>query len=259
MRTRSTFIALIITTASSAQLINGSFESNGAFDYTGWQFVCNAPIAVHDTPPGGDEWSAHKEIGNVKGCWPSYLYQPINFAQSGEVWTLSTWTRSDTVGIQANASVCFGHQSGGFITLQQNASYSGFEWTYITITDTIVAGPGVTPVAILNPGVSAGPTFGAAWFDNVHLVQEFSENVHEQAHVMHQFMDDATSTLFISTGDHIINNVLVFDITGRALPTTLHRTNKTTASIDAQAFSDGVYIVQVSTDVGEIAARFVKR
>ena len=85
---------------TNAQLINGSFENDAwEFALDGWEWTCESPTPVTTPPPGGGLWGVRKEMGNVKGCWPNYLYQPIPWAYDGQVMQLSGWVRSDTIGV----------------------------------------------------------------------------------------------------------------------------------------------------------------
>jgi hypothetical protein len=258
MKHLSAFVALGIATMTNAQLINGSFEDNGAFSLTGWEWTCEDPTPVEDAPYAGGIWSAHKDMGNVKGCWPDYLYQRIPFANDGEVWELSGWVRSDTVGVEAQPHIGLARMNNGLFTLQNAVGSGGYEWAFVTITDTVHAQPGDTAVVLLNAGVLGGPAYGAAWFDALDFFQLTSESIHEAPLGLHQYMDE-NMVLHLSAADRTIRDVRLFDATGRAVPVNTRGTGTTSATIETSTLTKGMYIAQVSTDGGERTARFVKQ
>ncbi|MBK6542027.1 MAG: hypothetical protein IPG10_12275 [Flavobacteriales bacterium] len=88
---------LLLTTPTNAQLVNGSFESNGAFSLAGWEWTCETPVGGNDVPVGTGQWSVRKNIGDPN-CSPNFLYQRIPFAQAGDYWKVSGWVKVDAMG-----------------------------------------------------------------------------------------------------------------------------------------------------------------
>ena len=94
------FALLLLTTSSNAQLVNGSFESDGAFSLAGWEWICSEPTSVSDVPPDGGSWAVRVNMG-THDCSPNYLFQRIAFAQGGSHWIFGGWARIDTGGWDA--------------------------------------------------------------------------------------------------------------------------------------------------------------
>ena len=256
MKHLSASLAILIATTSNAQLINGSFEDNGSFSLTGWEWTCESPEPVTTPPPGGGLWAVHKEMGNVKGCWPNYLYQRIPWANDGDVMQLSGWVRSDTIGFIGTPTITFATISNGLFIWDSAIGASGFDWNYVYINDTVHAAEGDTAVVLLNAGVLAGPAFGAGWFDAIDLQPLGPQSVSEAPISLHQFLDESM-VLHVSCGEHAIRKLSLFDATGRVLSAPMSVAS-TVASIDTRALIRGIYIVRAATDDGETAARFVR-
>jgi hypothetical protein len=257
MRNLCTFIGLIIASATSAQIINGTFEDNGVFNLAGWEWTCAQPGPVHQVPIGGGVWSASKNMSNDV-CGPSYIFQRIPFAQNGEVWHLSAWVRSDSTGIPALPRISLSSMHNGIFSFQSAIGSAGYNWEHVSINDTVHASATDTAVVLLNPGDVNGPLVGAGWFDGVEFTLLISTGIHEGSIVLHTFIDQ-DQVLHIAADDRVIRDAQLFDPTGRALPTHTHITGTGSVAIGVDALPNGVYIVQVITDAGPVAARFVKQ
>lgn len=256
MKRLSALIALALGLSAPAQLVNGSFEDNGSFSLNGWEWTCETPSAVTMHPLIGGLWSARKEIGNVKGCWPSYLYQRIPWAVDGELYQLTGWVRSDTMGVPANAMIGFATVHSGIFAWDSSVGASGYEWSFVTINDTVHAADGDTAVVLLNPGTLGGPAYGAGWFDAIDVQPFMPESVPEVGPSLRQYLDESL-VLHLSGGDGPMRNVSLLDAQGRVL----HVRTQATASgatIDTRSIPAGVYIVRSSTEAGDVVVRFVR-
>ena len=161
MRTRYTVIALILAQATSAQLLNGSFENDAdEFDLSNWAWTCDQPQAV-PAAPGEGMWACSKDFGNVKGCFPSYVYQVIPDVPVDMAFTLSGWARCEPGFVQSAVGIFFGHVGTGiYPTLDTGATTNATEWTYLSLTEVFQASPLDTAAVVLNAGTVAGPAFG---------------------------------------------------------------------------------------------------
>jgi len=256
MRNLYTFIALIIASTTSAQIINGSFEDNGVFSLAGWEWTCAQPGPVHQVPIGGGVWSASKNMGNDV-CGPSYIFQRIPFAQNGDVWHLSAWVRSDSTGIPALPRISLSSMHNGIFSFQSAIGSAGYNWEHVSINDTVHSSAVDTAVVLLNPGYVNGPLVGAGWFDGVEFTLLISTGIHEGSISLHPFID-ADQVLHIAADDQVIRSAQLFDPTGRALSTRMRSTGPGSLAMATDALPSGVYMVQVISDAGRIVARFVK-
>ena len=246
------FFFLLLAASAHAQLVNPSFEDGGVFSLTGWEWTCDTPTAVNDTPPGGGDWSARKDMGDPD-CSPSYLFQRIPFVNSGDQWAVGGWVCADTIGWDALPRFGFSSVSNGVFAFQSQIGSPAQYWNYVWITDTVHASATDTAVVLLTSGTGF---LGSGWFDEFELWPMGTTGLTELASQLHTFLD-ADQVLHLATGGAAIRSVRLFDAAGRVLPAQV-RLNTVGASIDTAEMRPGVYIIQVSTDAGPVASRFVK-
>lgn len=166
----TTAFALIIANAASAQLINGSFEEDGAPTLAGWEWTCNPPGQPNEGAPGCGEWSANKGPGEAKGCFPSYIYQRLPDLYDGQIVTLSGWVRCSDEEPCVGGAMGMGTLNTGVITTGDAVWSQLPVWTYVYVTDTVDLGPGDTAVAVLNGGFIGGPiAVSPTYFDGITL------------------------------------------------------------------------------------------
>ncbi len=252
MRLPHTTFLVALATSAPAQLVNGSFESDGAFSLAGWEWTCGEPTPVSDTPPGGGAWAVRNAMGDPD-CSPSYLFQRLPFAQSGEQWTLSGWVRADSVGWDALPRMGFSSVNGGDFPFQSQIGSPAPYWSYVWITDTVHATPTDTAVVLLQSG---NGFLGAGWFDALELLPA-STAVPEGTPRLHTYLD-AQQVLYLSVRDHAIRSVHLFDAAGGPHAVRTLATSPGSMAIRTEELSAGVYIVRAITDAGPSAARFVK-
>jgi hypothetical protein len=256
----STLFARILTSAASAQIANGSFETNGAFTLQGWEWACGEPQPVMDAPNGGGVWCASVQPGQAKGCFPSYLYQRLPNAQNGDIHTLSGWVRcaDDDVNICLGAYISFGSVNNGSFHLEETVGTSETVWNFVSIEDTIELGAGDTALVILNSGFIGGPISPlSGLFDEIFVTGP--EGIHAFDTPQLGLRYDATGNMLLaSVAGQAIRAIDLFDLTGRKLPRAVRSMGARTLSMQTGDLPDGVYIVHVSTEAGECAARFVK-
>jgi hypothetical protein len=260
MKHISTLFALILSFAASAQIINGSFETNGTFSLQGWEWACGEPQPVMDAPNGGGVWSVSVQPGQAKGCFPRYLYQRLPNAQNGELYTISGWVRcaEDNVNICIGAYFGFGSIHSGTFHLEENVGTSETVWNFVSIEDTIEVSNGDTALVILNSGFIGGPISPlSGLFDEIFVTGP--EGIHAfNAPQLGLRFDASGNTLMASVAGQTIRAIDLFDLTGRKLPRAVRSMGGRTLSMQTTDLPDGVYIVHVSTEAGECAARFVK-
>ncbi|MEZ4738663.1 MAG: hypothetical protein R2818_04730 [Flavobacteriales bacterium] len=170
MRTAAPLLALLFTTSLHAQLINGSFESDGTPSLEGWEWTCGGPGQANDGAPGAGSWSATLQPGHAKGCFPSYLYQRLPSAVNGEFLTLSGWVKCPDFGVCQGGFLQLGHVRDGAFELEESVSAQGLDWSFITITDTVEIAAGDTAIVLLHSGFIGGPVAAeGSYFDGITL------------------------------------------------------------------------------------------
>ncbi len=107
-----TLLAFLISTAAGAQLVNGSFEADGAADLSGWSSTCGTMSSSPDVPGETGNWSIRLEQVDHWTCTHDYVYQYLPFAHCGDVWELGVWARTDP-SAQLGMSISFMTRDGG--------------------------------------------------------------------------------------------------------------------------------------------------
>lgn len=249
--------ALLMAGGTNAQLINGSFEDDGTPSLSNWEWTCADPGQPNDAAPSSGAWSATKEAGHAKGCFPSYLYQRLPWVPNGAIVMLSGWVRCDSADICLGAFLGLGTLNNGAFALEENTGTVDPTWTYVSLTDTAQFGSGDTLVLVLNAGMIGGPISpSSGHFDGLQV--GIWMGIDEQtAWELHQHFD--AGVLSLATGGPWIGSLDLFDATGRAMSVHLLRRERARADVDVSALRTGVYLVKVRTDRGDRVVRFVKR
>ncbi len=258
MKKLSACVAIAIASVANAQLINGSFEVNGAFSLEGWEWTCEEPQAVMDVPAGGGVWSAWKESGHAKGCFPNELFQRLENVQYGIPYQLSGWVKCPVgdVALCIGGSIGFGSISSGEFAFAQLTTSSDPDWAFITAEHVFDPGVGDTAIVVLNSGFIGGPIDPLpAGFDQLSL--EIANGVGELRPLsMSLFQEPLSDRLFVGS-TWPMRSVECFDTTGRSL---IRRSaSGTTEVVDLSALNNGAYLLRATTDGGTLTSRFVKR
>lgn len=241
---------------ASAQLTNGSFELGSGPSLEGWEWTCDEPGQPNTAAPGYGAWCATKEPGQAKGCFPSYLFQRLPDAQDGDLLTLSGWVRCGMMPPCLGASIGLGTIQNGLFNAEENVISADVAWNYISITDTVELGTGDTAVVLLSAGFIGGPISPEpAFFDGIALSPALAVGEHNISVIGH-LLDRATQTLFIAGGTAAIQEVRLFDLTGRDLPTRSTRSTINSVAIDLNGLPGGIYFACVRAEGGDRTIRF---
>lgn len=173
---KSTCILLLFVLAAAlqghAQLINGSFETSDSLaSLSDWTFTCTAGESLTIPAPESGKWALKQASGNTQGCFPGYVYQSIPQADSGQIWELAGWARTDSFSPPAAQIGIYLARidSLGEIHLLKGDTTSASAWTALSLRDTLDLGKGDTLAVVLDPGITGGPVLGIAYFDGLHL------------------------------------------------------------------------------------------
>lgn len=253
-----TALAVVAASAAHAQLINGSFEENGEFSLSGWEWTCDDPQAQMDVPAGGGMWSAWKQSGHAKGCFPNELYQRLPDVQYGVLYLLSGWVKCpmDEFSACIGGSIGFGTINNGAFAFAQMTTSSDTNWAFITAEHVFDPGVGDTAIVILNSGFIGGPINPLpAGFDQLTL--DISNSISEKPRPkLSLFVEPSSGRLNVGSTARM-RSLECFDATGRRLLD--QRAAGTSAVLDLAGFGDGAYLLRVNTESGTLTSRFVKR
>jgi hypothetical protein len=258
MKHISALLLLVSALNANAQLTNGSFEVNGTFSLEGWEWTCDDPQAVMDVPAGGGVWSAWKEAGHAKGCFPNELFQRLENVQYGIPYQLTGWVKCPVgdVAFCIGGGIGFGTISNGDFAFAQMTTSSDPEWAYITAEHVFDPGVGDTAIIVLNSGFIGGPIDPLpAGFDQLTL--DIANGINEEHPLkISLFLEPLSDRLFVGSTSRM-RSIECFDATGRSLVN--QRASGTTEVVDLSALNSGAYLLRATTDGGTMTSRFVKR
>lgn len=248
-----------ITYGLSAQLINGSFETDGSPSLSGWEWTCDDPQFVEEGAPGSGAWSVSKMPGHAKGCFPNHLYQRLSNVEDGDIMTITGWGRCPTEfdNICLGARMGLGSINTGAVFLEEFTTASDPLWTFMSITDTVQIGTGDTALVVLNAGFIGGPISPTSpGFDGIEVSISTGVDL-SPAPTLHLLRTDA-NTLMVSTGALRMSGIACFDLAGQVLAAPALRLGTNAYSIGIQSLSSGVYLLRATTEAGVLTTRFVK-
>lgn len=158
-------VCCVLSTASMAQVMNGSFENGSSPDLLGWEWTCGAE-SVEDAPAGGGSWCIKVAGGNLKGCFPGYAYQKIPAVTDGQTYTLSGWVHTQS---SLPVGLYFGKIHKDTITTLAGDTTTSTQWTPLSIQSSFTLSPGDTALVVLFGGIAGGPVQGFGYFDLINL------------------------------------------------------------------------------------------
>lgn len=252
-------VALLVvagTVHGQVQVINGSFETDGLPSLEAWEWTCDDALLVNNAPVGGGQWSASKEPGHAKGCWPSYLYQRLPDLVDGEVVTLSGWMRCNDELMCIGANIGLGSLSNGFILLEETSGTMNATWTYVSITDTVEIADGDIAVVVLHAGFTGGPaTFALGLFDMIGASLGTGISSTQPLRPVLYF-DQASGWLHLDLRIEISGSLTVHDLTGKRVDVAIRRNSTTGVMLDLNALTSGIYFLAAGTTNGRRTVRF---
>lgn len=170
MKQLSAVFAMLATSFTQAQLMNGSFETNGGPSLDGWEWTCNVPGIQNTAAPGSGSWSARKEAGHAKGCFPSYIYQRLPDVENGTIITLSGWVRCGEEEPCIGGYLSSGRVHDGVFELDNMITSQFPSWEYVSLNNVVQNEEGDTAIVVLSGGFIGGPISPSpSFFDGIML------------------------------------------------------------------------------------------
>ncbi len=249
---------LLLASSSQAQITNGSFEDANGPSLAGWEWTCDDPVLSMDAPVDGGTWSAWKQSGHTKGCFPNYLYQRIPNVNYGAPYILSGWGKCPIgdVSFCLGATIGFGTINNGAFTLAETATNSEPDWSYLNVEQAFQPSAGDTAIVVLSAGLIGGPINPLpAGFDRIML--SIFESVAEISRAgVSLFPDPASDVLHVGCAVPM-TNVEVLDQQGRLLLNLA--TSSTTVHVNVASLPTGSYLLRTTTSQGVTTERFIKK
>lgn len=240
----------------SGQVVNGSFEIDGIPSFEGWNWVCTEPTIGTGGAPGWGSWHAVVAPGELKGCAPNYLTQPIPGVVNGDRLTLSAWVRCDLEEPCLGGFIGIGRLVDGDVMFDDLSAAVSEPWTLLSITDTVEIQGDDVPVIVITAGMGGGPVAGnPAHVDGVELEAIVGINTLPAVHIRY-YVDQVMKTMSVSAGDERISDIRLFDPTGRQLPLAMERNSSSTVQVDLNGLPGGAYFAHVSTTGAARTIRF---
>ena len=256
MRDITLLLFALTTSVSSAQIINGSFESAGMFDTTGWAWQCTDPEAVMPGAPGAGDFAIRKPFSNTQGCFYENLTQEITGVTPGDIYTLSGWVMQESGFFSAQPGLYFAEENGGVFSLQNGITTSNNTWTWLQVTDTLFLTAGVTHQVVLHTGMVGGPAFGWSRFDGIDLEKSIATGLGSHGRIdLPYYLDAANGTLTIHVGNSSRIDQSLFDVAGSVLPFRGTRSGSS-LMIDLRGLGAGIYFARITSPDGEGVIRF---
>ncbi|MBP7515878.1 MAG: T9SS type A sorting domain-containing protein [Flavobacteriales bacterium] len=254
-----TLLAFLISTAAGAQLVNGSFEADGAADLSGWSSTCGTMSSSPDVPGETGNWSIRLEQVDHWTCTHDYVYQYLPFAHCGDVWELGVWARTDP-SAQLGMSISFMTRDGGvWGEYEGGMGTDQPDWSHAVSTFGIWCDAGDSVFLVLDAGnMFPDSTYGSVWFDEITLVPISTGDGTSDPVQRPAFRPNpATDKLWVDLRD-VPLSINAIDASGRThdLRNFTHRDQ--TLEVDVDVLPAGICLLRITTASGTHTVRFVK-
>lgn len=260
MKTISLTLCILIFRISIGQVTNGSFESAGNPDLTGWQQVCfmNSPSFSNNTPGGTGLWSLDM-IAEHGSCGVTYHFtQGLNWLTTG-FWNLSYWTKGHgALGPPATVKVAYLYNGSapsltsmwgeGNYTTQWEYKQEGFYWDGIF--------PSLDSLIVL---IAAGDASGSlhSYFDNIQINSVVTDIKENQINKIAFRPNPAKETMWLDITE---NPTVIFSYNTSGQITFLHNFTHSgrTLQVDLTDVKSGINCLMLITRTGSYIVRFLK-
>lgn len=242
--------------------LNGTFESGGSFDLSGWSWDCEDP---EPTLGYQSNWGV-KKLTAVTGVPPEpcsgvTLMHHAIADSANAIYTITGWAFVDDPDM--SASIGFGHTDDWGGVSHQGDYTNSTTWEYLSYSDdhgTLFQG--FTPQASLN--VSDGlDGYGYAYFDGLELVITPGSTglATNHAALPHVSLSPDGAQLAIWASGTGQRSVQLFDVLGKAESSVMSSgpASSEPLIIDVAALATGLHLAVVHDGTVTRTERFVKR
>lgn len=258
MKHTYTFLAILLSSGTSAQLVNGSFESNGFFDLTGWTSLCNNAFMGIGYYEG--DYCVAVPHGEANGCVPGDLIQYVPAIQDGETWNLSGWCMNLNY-MQSNPDIGFRmgiKLADGTMTYFTAGVINSANWYNLSFSNDFNMAPGDTAFVMCEGGfVSGNGNTNFAQFDAVEL-ELLSTGVDERRDdKLRCRPNPARDRLWIDVPERP-EQLSVVDVTGREHAVGTFHHNGASLEVDVSSIPPGPCVMLLRSTSGVRTVRFIK-
>lgn len=252
------FLAVFLSSSTSAQLVNGGFESNGQFDLTGWTSLCNNAFMGVGYYEG--DFCVAVPHGEANGCVPGDLIQYVPAIQDGETWNLSGWCMNMNF-MQSDPDIGFRmgiKLADGTMTYFTAGVINSGNWYNLSFSNDFIMAPGDTAFVMCEGGfVSGNGGFNFAQFDAVEL-ELLSTGVSErEADLLKCRPNPARDRLWIDAPERP-QLLSAIDATGREHALVTFHHNGASLEVDVSSIPPGPCVMLLKLATGVRTARFIK-
>ena len=232
-------------------IVNGSVETSGVPSLAGWQEYesCDPMTSVMDAPAGAGNWCVEKLTGNVKGCFPSYVYQTFPAVANGNNIIITGWVKKYWAGL---SGIYLGvKNSAGAISLLNGDTTTSATWHYIMVSGTYSLSAGDTAAVILNAGMTGGPVGGGyARFDSIEaqIITGINPPAYSLENTIHIYHDAENHLLNVYFTGSYNGNVYfsMYDISARRVK--IFELHQGTNEFNIEKLPAGFYFYNAATD-----------
>lgn len=258
MRLSLLSLVLISSTATNAQLINGSFE-NGT---DGWNVPCECAPAMYSpdgAPGGGGQCIGLENVHLDCGCMLFSAMEQFTPWLTPGPWRLSGWIKSAVPGDEPGSRIAITDGpvfSSGVIA--NIWSYAG-SWEFKEATFNLNGSEDVENMRIsLVPDDGNQQPAALCYFDNIQLTFMLSTGVADPALKTLAFRPNpATDKLWVDLAESP-SSIVCTDATGRELPLQTFRNTGRTVEVDVSSVPPGLSVIVLKTASGTRTVRFIK-
>ncbi len=259
MKQVCTLLGLLLSSLTSAQLVNGSFESDGNWDFSAWTATCGSPVPLPGAPGFGD-FGAGVQHGESNGCGGSFLYQLVPQIHDGETWTLSGWcfnflfnVSDPYIGFRMGVK----HADATF-SYNTPALMSSGNWTHLNVTNSFTLVPGDTAYVMCDAGTVSGMGgTNYAVFDGLELTSLSTGVDALGMPTAACFPDPAQERLWVDVPVRP-ERLNIIDATGREHVLGTFHHNGASLEVDVSSIPPGLCVMRIETATGIRTVRFIK-
>lgn len=254
-----TLIAFLLSTVTSGQLVNSSFENDGAADLSGWISACGTMSSSPDVPGETGNWSIRLEQVDQWTCTHDYVYQYLPFAHCGDVWELGVWARTDA-SAQLGMSISFMTRDGGvWGEYEGGMGTDQPDWSHAVSTFGIWCDAGDSVFLVLDAGnMFPDSTYGSVWFDEITLIPVSTSTPSFEAPPGPAFRPNpAAEKLWIDLSEAPLS-ITAIDASGRTHDLRNFTPRDRTLEVYVDVLPAGICLLRITTASGTHTVRFVK-
>ncbi len=252
------FTATFALTAS-AQVNNGSFESGGNFDLSGWiPSICVQPSGYSlSLPPNGGAQSLKLKAATTTVCSSvpdnNYVYQELPWVTSGMPLRASWWWSKDFN--TQSSTVCLGIVHNGWQGCAVSWSGAATFWTEQVQDAMMTLQAGDTAAIALFGGEYSGNDGSGTYFDLVEVIS--TVGIEEHARPLKAHPNPANEVLWIELSEAPIAVDLI-DALGRTVALGPVVRQQGEWAVDVSAAAPGANVLRIRTSTGIRTVRFLK-